>query len=648
MPTSTNQSSHKVLDDVNAANRSTAAGEKPAVTGWVNYASWLSGDLMLMAGWFPIPEGETPEMYLASEDKTIPLRARSMSFRRPDLSEGGSRLGKLVTVRLPKTEDEDGTLGTVMVRADEGAFAVLGPQDLGQALTDLQVLIRGGLAWWDQKTRTRVMQFLASAGIDHEGADDIRLSRSLYAARRVLRAPLAHAAISRTEPQGLHVDTFMAVDEKSFYVKGWMRDEEAEITRLTAVSPEGAETEILEGAFRYPRPDVEQFYSTSASLQPVDEVGFISYFETEIASRLPDGWVFEMRNASDTAVEVNAPSAVRDDLAVRESILRDLIHERPPEQDLTSRHAYPAVEALQERFKAAVEVRTVAHYGKTVPAPEVSVVIPLYRRIDLLEQQLAQFVHDPEIRETELIYVLDSPELARSLAAKASQLFDLYRVPFSVVTLKRNSGFSAVNNIGASRARGRLLLMLNSDVLPDKPGWIGEMKEFYDATPGIGALGPKLLYEDDSLQHAGIYFSPLAGIPVWENRHYFKGLHRSLPAANVARPVPAVTGACMMIAGDLYERCGGLRGMYVQGDYEDSDLCLRLAEGGYENWYLPQVELYHLEGQSYALSERQLNGHYNAWLHTHLWSERIEESTKRYALAASGARGFSGNGGKGG
>jgi GT2 family glycosyltransferase len=269
-------------------------------------------------------------------------------------------------------------------------------------------------------------------------------------------------------------------------------------------------------------------------------------------------------------------------------------------------------------------------------AAEVSIIVPLYQRIDLLEQQLAQFVHDPEVRQAELIYVLDSPELATSLAAAASQLFQLYRVPLSVVTLKCNAGFSAVNNVGASLARGRLLVLLNSDVLPDKPGWLGKMRAFYDSTPGIGALGPKLLYEDDSLQHAGIYFAPLTGTSVWENRHYFKGLHRRLPAANVTRRVPAVTGACMMIESALYERFGGLHGVYVQGDYEDSDLCLRLAEGGFENWYLPDVELYHLEGQSYALGARQLNARYNTWLHTRLWNKSIEAVMKEPAMLSSG------------
>ena len=148
----------------------------------------------------------------------------------------------------------------------------------------------------------------------------------------------------------------------------------------------------------------------------------------------------------------------------------------------------------------------IVQYGTPSESPEVSIIVPLYQRIDFLEQQLAQFVHDPEILQAELIYVLDSPELADNLRDTAAQLHALYRVPFRVVMLEANAGFSGVNNVGARLARGRLLLLLNSDVLPDKPGWLGKMIRFYDSTPGIGALAPKLLYEDDSLQHAGLYF----------------------------------------------------------------------------------------------------------------------------------------------
>jgi GT2 family glycosyltransferase len=151
------------------------------------------------------------------------------------------------------------------------------------------------------------------------------------------------------------------------------------------------------------------------------------------------------------------------------------------------------------------------------------------------------------------------------------------------------------------------------------------MSEFYDATDGIGALGPKLLYEDDSLQHAGLYFHRAPGSEVWENAHCFKGLHRSFPPANVARAVPAVTAACMMIDRDRYDEVGGLPAHYVQGDYEDSELCLRLSGAGRANWYLPSVELYHLEGQSYTPGARRVPSEYNMWLHTSLWGAQISE-----------------------
>jgi GT2 family glycosyltransferase len=619
----------------------TAPVDELPVSGWVNYASWLSDDLILIVGWFPTEEETPPTISLLSETRSISLETRCMSHRRPDLPDA-PHVGKVVTARFLRQEDARDPLGTTIVHMGAKTLT-LGPLDLVQALTDLPTLIRGSLAWWDHKTRTEVMEFLASALLEHKTVNALRLSKNLLIAREALRARLPSSAIAKGEPQGLHVDTMLAVDEKSFYVKGWMRDEEAEITHLTAVSPEGTRTEIFGQTFRYPRPDVEQFYGAASSEQSLAETGFISYFETKAPSRLPAGWIFQMLDAAGTAVEVGAPHVVRDDVTVRDLILKDLIHERLPGEDLTAKHVFPAVDRIQQRLKARVKVKNVAHYGMPNESPEVSIIVPLYQRIDFLEQQLAQFVHDPEVRQAELIYVLDSPELANTLTVAASQLFELYRVPFSVVTLERNAGFSAVNNVGASVARGRLLLLLNSDVLPDQPGWLGKLTTFYDSTPGIGALGPKLLYEDDSLQHAGIYFAPLSGSSVCENRHYFKGLHRHLPAANVSRRVPAVTGACMMIDRDLYERFSGLRGCYVQGDYEDSDLCLRLIEAGYGNWYLPDAELYHLEGQSYALAARQLNAHYNIWLHTRLWKERIEAVMEQYALLASEEGTASGN-----
>ena len=91
----------------------------------------------------------------------------------------------------------------------------------------------------------------------------------------------------------------------------------------------------------------------------------------------------------------------------------------------------------------------------------------------------------------------------------------------------------------------------------------------------------------------------------------------------MARAVPAITGACLLLPVELWSRIGGLKGTYVQGDYEDSDLCLRLHEAGLTCWYAPHVRLFHLEGQSYPSEMRRTASTFNAWVQTALWDERI-------------------------
>ena len=135
------------------------------------------------------------------------------------------------------------------------------------------------------------------------------------------------------------------------------------------------------------------------------------------------------------------------------------------------------------------------------------------------------------MQQVDLIYVLDSPELEKRLRDTAEQLYRLYRIPFRVVILEHGIGFAGANKAGVGVARGPLLLLLNSDVLPGSPGWLGKLVEFYKSKPSIGALGAKLLYPDESLQHAGMFFdlpgdTALAGL--WRNVHYFKGFAGNL------------------------------------------------------------------------------------------------------------------------
>jgi GT2 family glycosyltransferase len=75
---------------------------------------------------------------------------------------------------------------------------------------------------------------------------------------------------------------------------------------------------------------------------------------------------------------------------------------------------------------------------------------------------------------------------------------------------------------------------------------------------------------------------------------------------------------------------GGLSYRYVQGGYEDTDFCLRLAGEGREHWYMPGAELYHVEGQSYPKELRFHPEHYNRWLQTELHGNRLSDVMTRF------------------
>ena len=595
----------------------------PPQASALEHAASLAPDLLLLVARLGSSARTAVRASLHLGDRPYSLETRAMTC-----AGSGARL---IVLELPSSAPDRCSFRSLVLEAGKASLA-LDPAALSRASTDLRTLVRDSLAGLDAEARAEVMEFLAAAaGGPRDAEDGLGLSKSLHLIREAIRERLPCSAIERGRPQAVHVESLLAIDERAFYVKGWMRSEDARVCSLAAVSPEGSRVELLEGLFRHARKDIDDFYGTEPDSPRASKCGFLGYFETGAPSRLPDGWLVEMRTAEGPAFEAAAPAITRDAAAVRRAVLADLTPRRSGGEDLIVHHVFPAMMRLQQRTHRRAEIESVDCYGRPNESAAVSIVVPLYQRLDFLEQQLAHFAHDPEIRDADLLYVLDSPEQADELRRSSEQLFRLYRVPFRVLTLTCNAGFSAANNLGASRAYGRLLLLLNSDVIPDRPGWLGTMTAFHDSTPGIGALGAKLLYEDDSLQHAGLYFSRPECARHWENMHYFKGLHRSLPAANVARSVPAVTAACMMISAGLYSRLGGLRAIYAQADYEDSDLCLRLLEAGLENWYLPSAELYHLEGQSYPSELRRLAREYNLWLHTRLWNEQIEAVMGRFA-----------------
>jgi GT2 family glycosyltransferase len=492
----------------------------------------------------------------------------------------------------------------------------------------IQDFAREGLAWHDPQTRSEVLEFAVRAIAIHVpsrrrpsrggaliAADrEVRLSANLHALREALRERLP-VSLTSDGPMGL-IDSVAMVDRDAFFVRGRVRVGTSRFVRVTAVSPEGSGVDLLKSAYWYDLKAPDDAHLASAWK------GFTAFF-TCAPSLRPNGWLVELETSSGELLEVGAPRVTTHAADVIRTILEDLSVEALPATTLRTGQVVPAMRRLQQARLRAAELEMVEQFGTPADSPTVSVIVPLYRRIDLIEHQLTQFADDPAMQSADLIYVLDSPELKDELIAAARRLHRLYRQPFRVAVLSENVGFAGANNFGASIASGRILLLLNSDVFPEAPGWLGEMVRFYDSLPNAGAVGPKLLYEDDTLQHAGMFFERMSDSQSWNNEHYFKGMHRDLPAAATSRPVAAVTGACLMVAKDLYLTMGGLSGDYVQGDFEDSELCLRLLEAGRQNWYFAGVALYHLEASSYDPERRRLHDGFNRWLHTHLWGERL-------------------------
>jgi GT2 family glycosyltransferase len=582
----------------------------------VRSGAWLAPDILLVVVDFESSNETDTSVSAMVDGSPIPAEARSEWLPQ---SEHEHRRRAIFTVRvgLPQLDS-----GPIELAFGSGSSTVsLGPASGSTLGVDLRTLVREHLAGLDAEGRAGMIKFLLAAADRHDSSVDPNgLSESLSLLRDALRDPHPRIGLGPDEPRSLRIDNLVRIDERSFFAHGWMRDDRAPIVRLTAVSPEGARVEILERMARVRRPDLDKLFPDSNGSA---KLGFVCSLPLDAPSRLSAGWIFELENAAGAVMEVEAPKPIEDPVQARDAIVSTLERERSP-MGPVAEQVLPTVARLQERLASMVEVEHVERFGEAARSADVSIVVPLYKRVDLLQHQLTQFASDPELSEADLIYVLDSPELAEATLAEAARLFELYRVPFRIATLSRNGGFAIANNRGASLADGKLLLLLNSDVLPATSGWLGRMAALHDATPRIGALGPKLLFEDDSLQHAGLYFRRSAAWAAWENAHFFKGLHRDLPAANVPRPVPAVTAACLMINRGLYRELDGMRSIYIQGDYEDSDLCLRLGAAGYENWYRPEVVLYHLEGRSYATHARQANARYNTWLHTSIWDRRIE------------------------
>lgn len=418
------------------------------------------------------------------------------------------------------------------------------------------------------------------------------------------------------------VDLLVRLGLRDFYMRGWWRGDPSAVTRLIAHSPEGVTCELSDSVSTFQRQDIRPMY-------PGDNyTGFVAKFQLNHPSLLNGNWLVELETKPARRFEAHVPLANTDTNTSLDTILPDLTMICPPDENGVAGKVRCAVETLLAQDEGIERVALVENFGPLIKQPLASVIVPLYRRIDLLEHQLAQFARDPDMARCELIYVLDSPEDADRLLFNATGLAKLYPMSFRIVIMAQSGGYAIANNHGARIAASPVLLFLNSDVLPKTPGWLPRMME--GCLNRGGAVAPKLLYEDESIQHAGEGFQPDEDGFGWNILPFFKGMHRLLPQANVAREVPLLSGACLMISRATFDDVGGFDEGFIKGDFEDADLCMKLVLAGLPLWYEPSVELYHLEGLSYPNDTRTLYTNFNRWRMTTRHGKKITQLFASY------------------
>ena len=436
------------------------------------------------------------------------------------------------------------------------------------------------------------------------------------------------------------IDSCFCIAEQKFFLSGWIIDEGDFLAGLNFRHGTKFSDDIRADAHQYYRADLNKAFSKHLSDGSTAKFGISTVIDLDVRNSGLSEHALSLVGHTQRGefFQLQVPEVLLDHSLV------DMSSKLFGEFNLSSSGSYGRLNAVGEALQSSVQLggravqsigsrATEEIYGEPVAEPLVSVVVPLYGRFDFMEYQLSQFAMDPDFQQCDLIYVIDDPRIIEPVRRTCDDLYGIYRVPFRIVFSGENQGFAAANNVGVHFSRAEKVLLMNSDVMPKKSGWLLELCETYETLPDAAAIAPLLTFEDGSVQHCGISFEVHPDFPeLWVNTHPFKGLPVSLLGlGEEPQVVPAVTAACMLISRKRYDELGGLDEQYVLGDFEDSDLCLKGLAEGYRNYLIPGVSLYHLERMSQNLFEdidwKKRITLFNCWQHSARWGDAILKIT---------------------
>lgn len=232
--------------------------------------------------------------------------------------------------------------------------------------------------------------------------------------------------------------------------------------------------------------------------------------------------------------------------------------------------------------------------------PKISIIIANKDHKEDLHRCVTSILDKSTYQNYEII-IVENNSVTPEISAYYAELEQNPKV--RIVNYKGVFNYSAINNLGVSKAKGEYILLLNNDTEVITPSFMEELL-MYAQREDVGAVGAKLYYADKGIQHAGVVIG-LGAHRTAGHTHYKQ------PKENMgymgrlcyAQNMSAVTGACLMVKKVLYEEVGGLDESFAVS-LNDVDFCLKLREKGMLNIFTPFAELYHYESTSRGLDDK--------------------------------------------
>ena len=237
---------------------------------------------------------------------------------------------------------------------------------------------------------------------------------------------------------------------------------------------------------------------------------------------------------------------------------------------------------------------TMAHPGR------VSILIPTCDHIRDLETCVESIYARTTYPDFEIILIENNskaPETFRTYKRMQKEHPDNLKV---VTWEGKGFNYSALNNFGEKFATGEYLLLLNNDTEVITAAWLEEMV-MYAQQKRVGCVGAKLLYPDDTIQHAGVGFG-IGGVAGHLHKYYPASSDGYMGRLNYVQDVYADTAACLLIRKEIYDEVGGLDESYAVA-FNDVDFCVRVRQAGYTNVFTPFAQLYHYESKSRGMED---------------------------------------------